>query len=278
MKTDDVTMSTDSFYGLTVYGLQLHFKGGSQISGFAGAAWRGLMGGVLQNAVCSFPSPVCATCPSVSTCVYPNLFKPTVEAMLPPFWLHGWHRVPKGWIVGIRWIGHNRDFAIGEWLNALAHSSNGFSIGGQSVQLDHAVSASAGQLAWCQKQGWRTRPEPLPLSRPYPASQACHVRCLTPLVSKHAGNPLFGALHTRVQRLVLQHGDGSALPRPAQPWRCQEVTQQFQRLALSKRILTGSLWQLELIELDVDAWALLCAGLELHAGGQTSMGCGQYEI
>ena len=271
-------MSRDSFFGLSIYGLELHFNGGGQVRGFTGSAWRGLMGGVLQHAVCSYPSPVCATCPSASTCVYPNLFKPTVDAMLPPFWLHGWHRVSKGWKVGIRWISRKHDFAVGEWLGALARAGNEFSIGDQPVRLDHAVSVITGQVLWCHKQGWHTTPEPLPLLGPYPKSKACYVRCLTPLVSKHAGNPLFGALHTRVQRLVLQHGDGGTLPRPSEPWQCRAVVHREQRLALSKRLLTGSLWLLELSEINADAWALLCAGLELHAGGQASMGCGQYEI
>lgn len=271
-------MNRDSFFGLSVYGLQLHFNGGGSINGLAGAAWRGLMGGVLHRAVCSYPSPVCATCPSLSTCVYPTLFKPTVEAMLPPFWLHGWERVANGWVVGIRWIGRNRDYAVGEWLGTLADAGNSFSIGSKRVQLDYAVSAATGQLLWCSKQGWRAAAQAMPLGRPYPPSKACRVRFFTPLVSKHASNPLFGALHTRVQRLILQHGDGSQLPRPERPWNCQVVEQHEQRIALSKRVLVGSLWCLDLSEMDADTWNLLNAGLELHAGGQTGLGCGHYEI
>jgi hypothetical protein len=278
LKTDDATMTHDSFFGLSIYGLQLHFRGGGPINGFAGAAWRGLMGGVLHSAVCSYPSPVCAPCPSLGTCVYPTLFKPTVEAMLPPFWLHGWQRVTNGWVVGIRWIGRNRDYAVGEWLGALAHASNGFSIGSKSVQLDHAVSAVTGQLLWCRQQGWSAAPESMPWAKPYPASQSCRVKFFTPMVSKHAGNPLFGALQTRVQRLVLQHGDGGQLPRPERPWNCRVVEHHVHRVALSKRFLSGSLWCLDLSDIDADAWNLLSAGLELHAGGQTGLGCGHYDI
>jgi hypothetical protein len=271
-------MSHDSFFGLSVYGLELHFTGGGQVHGLAGAHWRGLMGGVLHRFVCSYPTPVCMPCPKSSTCTYTNLFKPTQDAVLSPFWLHGWQRVSKGWIVTIRWIGNNNAYAVGEWLDALANAGGGYSIGGQVVRLEHAVSAASGNLVWSKKQGWHTSPVPIALTVSTPVPKKSHVEFLTPLISKHSGNPLFGALHTRIQRLVLQYGDGREIPRPEQPWSLRVVAQQEQRIALSKRVLTGSLWYLELSEIKDAAWELLNAGLELHAGGQTSMGCGHFKV
>ncbi|WP_291997277.1 hypothetical protein [Candidatus Accumulibacter sp. ACC012] len=266
------------FCGLKVFGLDLHFTASGRGSGFAGAAWRGLMGQALFGAVCSFPEPACATCPALAACAYPKLFKPLADTALPPFWLHGWQRGHAGWSVGIRWLGAGSGFAVGEWLAALSAGGTNLSFDGAPAQLEHATAPATARRAWRRGEGWVSMPVALELTNGQPPSSACRVRFVSPLVSKHVGDPLYGALHTRLQRLVQQYGDGAELPRLAQPWRCEVLAQKAKRIPLARRMLTGTEWELELNEVHPDAWPMLRAGIELHAGGQTGMGCGQYEI
>lgn len=272
-------MTTRSeFSGLEVFGLCLHFATDGRGSGFAGAAWRGLMGQALFRSVCSFPAPACATCPALGACAYPNLFKPLPDAALPPFWLHGWHRGRAGWTVGVRWLGAGNVFAVGEWLAALAGEEAGLLFGGSPARLERATTSPTTGVVWRRGAGWLAMPAALALQDGRSSPPACQVRFVAPLVSKHVDDPLFGALHTRLQRLVQQHGDGTNLPRPAQPWRCRVLAWKTIRVPLARRVLAGTQWDLELSEIDADAWRMLRAGSELHAGGQTGIGCGQYEI
>ena len=266
------------FHGLEAFGLCLKFTASGRGSGFAGAAWRGLMGQALFRKVCRFPEPSCATCPAVSSCAYPNVFKPLDAAALPPFWLHGWQRGRAGWTVGVRWLGAHHGFTVGEWLAALTDEGVHLSLGGEPVRIDDARMPETGKVLWRRSKGWIALPAALDLTNSPPPPLTCRVRFITPLVSKHAGDPLFGALHTRLQRLVQQFGDATELPRPAVPWRCEVVAQKERRIPLARRLLTGTEWEWVLTEIDADAWRLLCAGVELHAGGQTGIGCGHYEI
>lgn len=265
------------FYGLETFGLRLRFAAAGRGSGFAGAAWRGLMGQALFRSVCSFPAPACATCPALGACAYPKMFKSLHDAALPPFWLHGCQRGRAGWTVGVRWLGAQNAFAIGEWLAALASTEADLSFGGAPALLEGASATATTDAIWRRGTGWLTMPVALALTDDMPPP-ACRVRFVSPLVSKHVGDPLFGALHTRLQRLVQQHGDGGELPRPALPWRCRVLAQKAIRIPLARRMLAGAEWDLELSEIDADAWLLLRAGVELHAGGQAGMGCGQYHI
>lgn len=266
------------FHGLQAYGLRLQFSVAARGSGFAGAAWRGLLGQALSDAVCSYPVPACATCPSVASCAYPKLFKPVADAVLPPFWLHDWRRGRDQWSVDIRWLGADNGFAVGEWLAALSGDGAGLSFGGETVRLDRALAPVTAKPAWRPGDGWMAVPAALTLADGTTPPPACRVRFVTPLVSKHAGDPLFGALYTRLQRLVQQHGDGADLPRPAAPWRCRVLAHKEMRIPLARRLLAGTQWDLELSGINADAWTMLRAGVELHAGGQTGMGCGHYEI
>lgn len=275
-----ITGMTDHhvFRGLSGFGLNLHFDTEGRGSGFPGAAWRGLLGQALFRAVCAYPAPACATCPNAAACVYPRLFKPLVDDALPPVWLHGWQRGRASWTLGLRWLGADNGFAVGEWLAALAIENVGLSFGGVPVRLVHATATGTARQAWDRDKGWLLQPAALLLSADAPPPAAIRVHFTTPLVSKHAGDPLYGALHTRLQRLVQQHGDGSDLPRLATPWQCRVLAQKDKRIPLSRRLLAGTEWDLELTRIDQAAWPLLLAGAELHAGGQTGMGCGQYEI
>lgn len=266
------------FFGLDGFGLSLHFAAIGRGSGFAGSAWRGLMGQALFRTVCSLPAPACSGCPALGACAYPMVFKPLLETALPPFWLHGWRRGREGWTVGVRWLGAQNTFAVGEWLAALADGADDMRFGGSPARLEYATIPESGTAVWRSGRGWLGTLAGLVLNDGSPPPATCRVRFVSPLVSKHTGEPLFGALHTRLQRLVRQHGDGSDLPRPAQPWRCGVREHKVIRIPLARRLLAGTEWDLELRQIDADAWRMLCAGSELHAGGQTGIGCGQYEI
>ena len=60
-----------------------------------------------------------------------------------------------------------------------------------------------------------------PLQPALPAGDPLIVHLLTPLVSKHQHvDPLWGALRTRLQRLVNAYGDGQPVAPPeTTPWR-----------------------------------------------------------
>ena len=271
-------MNGTLFFGLEAFGLLLRFDATGRGSSFSGAAWRGLMGQALCRSACSFSAPVCASCPSAGGCAYPSLFKPLGEAALPPFWLHGWKRNGRGWTVGIRWLGRDKSFVVGEWLAALADENAGLSFGGAPARLVRADAEATGKPAWFSDTGWRDSPDSIALATEKPIPASCRVRFITPLVSKHVGDPLFGALHTRAQRLVQQYGDGSVVPRPTFPWNARVIRTEPRRIPILRRVLEGTLWEIELGSIGPEAWALLNAGVELHAGGQAGMGCGHYEI
>ena len=264
------------WHGLEVFGLDLHFASAARGGGYAGAAWRGLLGHALSRAVCTHPAPVCAACPSAGACAYPALFKPTDAAALPPFWLHGWQRGRGRWRLGIRWLGPQH-YAVGEWLNALGDEDPERRFDGAPVLLERATHANGDAVAWRAGSGL-SAPAPLPLLRSETPPAACRISFLTPLVSRHGGDPLHGALHTRLQRLVRQHGDGSDLERPERPWECRVLGQKVRRIPLARRMLAGTEWELELTHIDPAAWQLLNVGSELHAGGQTGLGCGHFLI
>ncbi|MBP9217485.1 MAG: hypothetical protein KBD39_04855 [Sterolibacterium sp.] len=281
--------SPHRWHGLELHGLTLHFAGATgraSSRGFPGEIWRGLLGQALSRAVCSYPHANCHNCVLLSGCAYPALFKPLDATRLPPFWPHGWQAADRGWHVGLRWLG-KQDYALSQWLSALARPSTRGEKSteqhflGAPVRLEKASHALTGETLWTPHRQWQNLPQPLPLPAPLPeeaATQGCRVRFLTPLVSKHEGDPLYGALHTRVQRLVQAHGDGQTLSRPDRPWQCRVLGQQPLKKQLARRPLQGTLWEVALTDIAPEALTLLTVGQELHAGGQTTSGCGQYQL
>lgn len=272
-----MTPST-SWQGLAAFGLDLEFEAKGRGNGFAGPAWRGLLGHALAKRVCIRDTPSCTGCPLTGQCAYPLLFKPLDATALAPFWLHGWNRHPKGWRVGIRWLGEGAFAHMLEWLEALSSKDPARTFGGQPARLVRAFDVASTAEIWNGKQGAKASARPIMLVGGAPPPQACRVRTITPLLSKHAGDPLFGALATRVQRLVLGFGSGETLPRPAIPWKLRILERRACPIPLDRRVLAAEEFLLELSELDPFSWELLQAGQELHAGGQTALGCGRYRI
>lgn len=256
---------------LPVFGITLRFAAVARGNGFAGAAWRGLLGQALAKRVCPFPSPACPGCPQAAACAYPRLFKPLDPDALAPAWLHGAARLGEThWQVGLRWIGEAHHPGVAEWIDGL-HASPG-EFGGQPVRLESVLDAGG------RHPVARSPADPCDLLADAPAPQdTCHVRFVTPLVSKHHGDPLWGALATRWQRL-LKLGGLPPAPRLEAPWRAETLASRPVRIPLARRVLTGTQPTLRLSSIHPNAWPLLWAGQTLHAGGQTAMGCGQYRI
>ena len=264
---------------LPLYGLRLHFHGGGAVRGFAGAAWRGLLGQALTRSVCSYAAaPVCVSCPRLNACAYPRLFKSPDEERLPPFWLHRWRRKAPDWQLEVRWLGEEQNFALGGWLHALAQQDDTQHIGGQPVRLLSAHDPRKGKKLWSADKGWQALPVALPLSLQAEPPAACRVRSLSPLISKHQRDLLYGALHTRLQRLIVHYGNAEVLPRPRDPWQARVLEQRTVSAPLAKRVLQGNKWLIEIDQIDPEAWLQLQAGQEFHAGGQAGMGCGLYRI
>jgi len=266
--------------GLQVWGLTLLFDAPGHGNGFAGTAWRGLLGQALSARVCIRSMPACQNCPMLAGCAYPILFKPADANALPPFWLHGWRRLApavSGWQLSLRWLGeHMADMS--EWLDALAVNSDRLKFGGHPARLIEARDAATHKPVWQAGKDFVGRLQPLPLVSDDLPPESCRVVFRSPLVSKHAGDPLFGSLHTRLQRLINLHGSKAELPRPERPWVSTIMAEKRRVIPLPNRQLCGVEWQLELTEIRPEAWLMLQAGRELHAGGQTSMGCGHFDI
>lgn len=251
-----------------------------------GETWRGLLGQSLFNAVCPYPQANCTACPQLASCAYPQLFKPLDPTRLQPLWVHGWQRETPGWRVGLRWLGQ-QDHQLSPWLSALAkmESAAPFKAGphfaGAAIRLRKASHPLTGETLWTPHDYWLAAPGRLPFADHLPETlltTGCEVKFVTPLVSKHSGDPLFAALYTRLQRLIQHHGNAAALPRPSQPWQSRVLNKQPWQARLARRHLRGALWHLELSRIAPDALPLLAAGTQLHAGGQTACGCGQYNI
>jgi hypothetical protein len=120
-----------------------------------------------------------------------------------------------------------------------------------------------------------------PLQPPLPDSERLTVEWLTPLVSKHQHeDPLWGALRTRLQRLVNAYGDGKLVAPPdTAPWRVVAARLQPQTVLQgldSRRVIHGLRGELELAELSPLGAQLLAAGSYLHAGGEASLGFGRF--
>lgn len=264
--------------GLAVFGLELEFETKGRGNAFPGSAWRGLLGHALANKVCVREQPQCSSCPLVGQCAYPRLFKPLDTTALAPFWVHGWRRCAKGWRVGVRWVGEGEFARVLEWLDGLAGEDKERRFGGEPATLSAAFDASGERKVWSPAKEMKGAMPPIALVGNDPPPQACLVTMVTPLVSKHTGDPLYGALATRVQRLVQAFGSGETLPRPVLPWRAQVRDRRERAIPLDRRLLAGEEFLLELTDIDPFAWELLQAGRELHAGGQAGLGCGRYLI
>ncbi len=274
------------FHGLRLYGLDctLHSPQPLTLQGYYGGAARGLLGRALFLGNCVYPEPRCAECALRSGCPYPQVFKPHLlpgeEARLPPYLLHAWQRLPEGLRFSLLLLNPALGFAE-NWLRQLDRFLPELEVSGQyGVRLSQVRDLASGQMAFHAGRfipGARLNP----LQPSLPASERLTVQWLTPLVSKHQHtDPLWGALRTRLQRLVNAYGDGQPIAPPdTTPWRLEAVRLQPQTVVQgcdSRRGIRGLRGELELADLTPLGARLLAVGSYLHAGGEATLGFGRY--
>jgi hypothetical protein len=267
------TQTANDWHGLAVYGIRLSWQHGPRWPDYPGNTLRGLLGQALFDNVCVFgaSAPACKACPLNARCAYPAVFKPVEEGCLPPYWLHGWQMQGPDQSCVLNLLPQALPF-LEAWLDGLDR----YLAKTYRTRLA-AVADTASQTPLWQASQWRQQtPSPVPFPRLEQAAVAWH--SLTPLVSKHQGDPLHGALRTRLQRLINRYGDGAALPLETAPWQAQIIARRPFDLRLARRGLSGAYLHLQLRDITPAGRALLNAGMLLHGGGETSLGCGRYRL
>ena len=262
------------WHGLAVYGVRLSWDNGPRWPTFPGNTLRGLLGQSLFDNVCLFSAsgpPHCAGCALNTRCAYPGIFKPIESDRLPPYWLYDWHLSADRQSCVLHLLPPALPH-VEAWLDGL----NRHLVKAYRGRLTDAVDIASECLLWQDGAMRSGQPTPIPFPRPTETAVAWHTQ--TPLVSKHRGDPVYGALHTRLQRLVNTYGDGETLPREAMPWQSRLVTRHPVAIPLERRVVAGTHLHVELREITPASQSLLGAGALLHAGGETSLGCGRYRM
>ena len=274
------------FHGLRFYGLDctLHSPQPLSLRGYYGGLLRGILGHALFRGNCVYPEPHCVECALRSGCPYPQVFKPHLlpdaDDRLPPYLLHHWKPLPTGLRFSLLLI--NPALAYAEnWLRQLDRFLPELDFGDQKgIQLHEVRDLASGQRVFHESR-FVPGAQLNPLQPALPDDKPITVQLLTPLVSKHQHpDPLWGALRTRLQRLVNAYGDGQPLAPPGTaPWRVvaarlrpQTITQGLD----SRRRIHGLCGELELAELTPLGAQWLAAGSLLHAGGEATLGFGRY--
>ena len=274
------------FHGLRCYGLDctLHCLQPLMVRGYYGGVLRGILGHALLRGNCVYPEPGCATCALSSGCPYPQVFKPYLlpdqTDRLPPWLLHQWQPLPTGLRFSLLLL--NPALAYAEnWLRQLYRFLPELDLGGQhGARLDEVHDLASGQLLF-HADRFVPGGQINPLQPTLPTGESLIVHLLTPLVSKHQhADPLWGALRTRLQRLVNAYGDGQPVaPLDAAPWHITAARLHLQDTVQgldSCRRVHGLRGELELAELTPLGANLLAAGSYLHAGGEATLGFGRY--
>ncbi|MDD5037019.1 MAG: hypothetical protein PHE55_20015 [Methylococcaceae bacterium] len=262
-----------NWYGLRVYGLQLDLPAPRR-STFLGHHLRGLLGRALFETVCLYAGQkddrACAQCPLQARCAYPLVFKPVEPDRLAPYWLHYWQL--RGPYVRCTWhVLEQAHTHLEAWLFGLQRHWPHLRQEPLTI-LDVATGAPVLSDGVIRLDALHA------LAPPEMSSQSYRLQTLTPLVSKHRGDPLYGALRTRLQRLIQHYGDGARLIIEEQPWKCEMESELAVDVVLDRRALQGHLYRMNLRGISEPARELLQWGRCLHAGGHTSVGCGAYTL
>lgn len=274
------------FHGLRVYGLDCTLRSPQPLTlrGYYGGWLRGVLGHALFRGNCVYPKPRCAECALCGGCPYPQVFKPHLlpgpDDRLPPYLLHHWNPLPAGLRFSLLLLNPALGYAE-NWLRQLDRCLPDLEIGGQrGARLSEVRDLTSSQVVFHTGHfvpGTRLNPlQPL-----LPAGERLVVHLLTPLVSKHQhADPLWGALRTRLQRLVNAYGDGQpVVPPETAPWRLVAARLQPHTVVQgldSRRGIRGVRGALELADLTPLGAQLLAAGCFLHAGGEATLGFGRY--
>ncbi len=274
-----------AFHGLDCFGLRVDMACQRPLParGFHGSWLRGLLGHALFRKCCIYPEAQCSSCAKQTGCAYPEVFKPALlgnSQRLPGFVLHDW-RVTAGetrFSFSLVLIGRAVRYAE-EWINGLADRAGELDMGGGGPGRVREVRDLASGRTVYRGGGWVRGASLEPLTSVLPGAGTLEVRLLTPLVTKHHGDLLLGALRTRIQRLVNDYGDGIIIDLDSPPWliaRASIRSVVVPRGTDNPRRVRGQKGHLVLREISLSGSRLLAAGLYLHAGGETALGFGRY--
>lgn len=262
-----------NWHGLKIYGLQFDIP----IPGhhhFWGFHLRGILGRALFDTVCLYAGRrddrACPSCPLNTRCAYPAVFKPVDDNRLPPYWLHV-ERASENTLRYTWYILEPVRQHLEAWLSGLHRHWRRTQqtdltlwdrVSGECVLNQHGMTVNALKA----------------IAPPELETTDYRLITLSPLISKHQGDPLYGSLRTRLQRLIQLYGDDNRLLIEPQPWHCERVATETVNIKLSHRVLKGHHYQLNLSQISVAARELLQWGQCLHAGGHTTVACGAYRL
>lgn len=269
-------------WGITVSGFTAYWQipNVPPDNDYVGSRIRGILGHALFSQVCPYAKACCQQCAMASYCDYPRFFKPQDPAVLPAYILHDWQVGKQTISVTVLLLGSAAQ-AAENWIRGLFLQLPFLDWWGKGgMQLQRVTDWHSGSRLFAR--GRFTAKAHLSKAEHWPSIAAdADVHFITPLVSKHQqDDPLLPALKTRIQRLRNQFGDTESFDRAGNYWHCQVKTNQSVSLVLgeNQRKLVGSYYHLKLTQVNEEGAALLGAGLWLHAGGQTGVGAGRYNL
>ncbi len=277
------------------------------LPGYAGSAWRGLLGHGLRRVACVTRADDCGGCPLAGNCVYERVFE-TREgggSAPHPFVLQvetaGERPVPAGSILqlGMTLLGPHRQTLpyLAQALEVAGRRGLGRTRGGRFRLEGLHREDGLGTERWLEQKGGECAPP----AEPPPAPARAVVELLTPLRMKEKGHLVgtgeFTAGHflrqlwRRLRGLERHCADSGAdlhLPMPA--LRADQVRLDGARLnwrdweryssRQNRRLKMGGLlghWSLSGEGLR-QWWPLLWYGQWVHIGRGTSLGLGRYRI
>ena len=206
---------------------------------------------------CIYTTPQCSECALREHCAYPQLFK-----SLSGFVLHDWQMSPNRQHFWFRLIFMGQTVRYAEdWIKNIAISL-------KKGTLKYVRDISNNKIVF--KNGHfkpRANLVPLklyPLHKPY-----ILIRILTPLLHKETS--FWNTLHSRLQELINEYGNGDTLFSSISPWHIHKI-----HLQNSEHL--GQLGFIELRDVTVEGAQCLAIGEYLHAGTQTELGYGRFSV
>lgn len=276
------------FYGLSCYGLhfRLEMKNSLPARGYHGSWLRGLLGHALFRGVCIDSQPRCPECALRGHCAYPQMFKPHLlpnQQRLPSYLVHDWQVQANSRRMGVTVILIANAVRYAKtWITQVATQIADLEMGGGgSGRLIQVVDIVTHQVIFAEG---RLKPQVTltPLNFSPPCQATLKIRLVTPLVSKHRQpDPLLAPLRTRLQRLINSYGNGERLPLTPTLWRVNQV--QLRNTVIPRgveqpRHIRGQIGILELTDVTQQGGLWLAVGQYVHAGGETSLGFGHFQI
>ncbi len=259
-----------NFHGIRCYGLQFQFSKALPSRRYYGSWLRTFIGDALCRSVCIFDKAQCPECALRGQCAYPQIFK---RPALPPYWIHQWRVSPdkqefEFTIILLEEVVRHAEI----WIRSIANT------GGLLQVRDVATNK-----VLFTRGHFKRRATVSPLNFVPVNHSSILIKMLTPLVTKSNDKDLFfAALHKRLNELIKFYGNGEPiLFKNTPPWRVKKIDLHKIIIPRSTELPYARVAQVGTITLsDVipKAASCLAGGQLLHAGGDSSMGCGHFSI